>query len=470
MKHAWLWLCVVSPVVVAGAQNAPALDRTDPAAVAQAYVQACREGDLETALALLEPDERLRHEVRDFARSFTDEGGPGEKGLTAGDFMLELQFVPLSFPIDRTFVAAKTEGNESHVTFHANWPYDQEVVLARQEDGTWAVKFLDSIKATNKRDVSWIEDEMDLEPAPEGPPQQPPPGSPLERLAQAAMEYAGDHEGLLPPADRWVDELELYVLDRALLKNPDAPNLEYGYAMNREVGGQNIADLFGEVAADRLLFIENHTGERNAVTTPDGVAQIRSVREDLSINYITVQGVSDSLRQGQTYDQAREAARAALQQEEGPDVDWEHYSTCTSHLRTLVQAIRRYARQHGGLLPEAATWQDDIALVLLDMGDQGDMGQAQDPADLFRCPAAPDLNFAYALNEEIAGRNALELTGHDSIILLFESDLNRPNAAGSPERDMARNRHRFPGHAAPLFALVGYLGGSVGELEAAPAP
>jgi hypothetical protein len=55
-------------------------------------------------------------------------------------------------------------------------------------------------------------------------------------------EYAHEHGEALPPAGRWVDEIELYVLDRSLFRSPGAPEQECGYAMTAAAGGWAIED------------------------------------------------------------------------------------------------------------------------------------------------------------------------------------------------------------------------------------
>jgi hypothetical protein len=406
---------------------------------------------------------------------FNQDGAPGQHDLTLGDFVTELQFMPLAFSIDRAFAGAKTEGDTTTATFRANWALDQQIVLAREPDGTWAVKLFDSIKATTKRDVSWIAQEFGARDG--GPPAleqaardagafmeaSGPSATVLMRLYQAAMEYAGEHDGRLPPAEKWVDELELYLLDRSLLKNPEAPDLQFGYAMNVELGGADISAMFGEQgnAAEPLLFIESDAGTRSAVVTPDGVARLKSPRADGTIDFVTAAGRAGALKEGTTFAQAQIGAPAA--DEPADNAPWEQYSACTQHLMALVQAIRRYARQHAGMLPALDTWQDDIAMLVLDADQRLDMGPGEDPGNVYRCHAAPDLDFAYAINVDIAGKNALDVTGQDSIILLFESDLNQPNASGSPDRDMALGRHRLPDR--DPVSLVGYLSGRVDEFR-----
>jgi prepilin-type processing-associated H-X9-DG protein len=65
----------------------------------------------------------------------------------------------------------------------------------------------------------------------------------LEELAEAALAYADDHDGVLPRADTWVQDLQPYLESAELLKCPRAPDLVIGYAMNRALSGDRLADI-----------------------------------------------------------------------------------------------------------------------------------------------------------------------------------------------------------------------------------
>ena len=480
-------------------QEAAPVDRTNPEEVARAYVQACKEGNVAAAVELLEPDEKLLDNVREFANSFNEEGGPGGQGITPGDFLLELQLTPLAFSGERTEAAFTKDGDQARMVFHVAHAFDEEIVLTRQPDGTWVVKLFDSVRATTKREASWLEAELGTAPEAEqevapvqaevqrlratiaaGPQPQSyyaPDTDHLTRLWGATMEYARDHQNRLPAADRWVDELEVYLLDRALLRSPNAPDLPYGYAMNQDVGGREWTALWGDPPAprDALLFVELPSDRRNATLTGDGLATLEPLEGQDAILYVACSGQIGRAPKGMTFAESEQRrlqpdAMAETMEDGAQQFGW----ACQQHLMALAEALRRYARQHGGLLPAAATWQDDIAPILLQMEQDLPWIFGGDPAEVLTCPAVPDTKFAYAINEEVAGKNALDLPDHETTVLVYESNLNRPNAAGSPERDGITDRHTSIAGPGPTI-WVGYLSGGAGEIpvegpEERPAP
>lgn len=91
----------------------------------------------------------------------------------------------------------------------------------------------------------------------------------LKQLGLGAMMYAQDHDETLPDADRWMDQLEPYIENEALLKCPAALDLEYGYAMNAELSGQELADV--KSPADTVLFFDSTLDTRNASGTGDSL-------------------------------------------------------------------------------------------------------------------------------------------------------------------------------------------------------
>jgi len=96
-------------------------------------------------------------------------------------------------------------------------------------------------------------------------------------------------------------------------------------------------------------------------------------------------------------------------------------------------------------------WQDELALYLLEGGG----GE-----EVFTCPVAPDVDIAYALNRDLAGKQATELTGHDRLVLFFESDLNAPNAVGAPAADMPEQARHFREWDGEPGNNIVYLNGS----------
>ena len=416
------------------------LDRTDPVAVANAYVEACRSGDLEAALALVAPDDPLRKAM---AEAVEEMGGQmAEQGFTLQGFLTEFLFMPMKLDFTVQPGASQTEGDVATVHVNRSLPIDQQLLLHRTPDGTWQVQLVASIKATTGRDRSFLE----MQTAGGGGGGGPDIWSSYQRLRtlyEAFEEYARDHGNRYPPAGKWTDEIGPYVLDREAFKCPAAPDLEHGYAMNIAAGEQPIPNDWQERQKLLLLF-EWPGGQRNASAMPEGLATIKSFRPDGSIAIMDATGNARSLREGMTFAQMTEAEQQS--------------STCYDHLRKLAAAARRYARDNGGMLPAAESWQDDLAPYLLDEPDAD---------ELCHCPAAPDLEYAYAINEEIAGKNATELTGHGTIVLFFESDLNVPQAAGSPEREAPTDGRHLDQWSGRRQNHVAHLDGNVGS-EPAP--
>ncbi len=623
-----LVLIVVTVMVgaVAPAQDAAEIDMTDPAAVVQAYLRACRDGDDKTVMSLILPDEAKLPQLREMAAA-SEEQRRGIPDFV--NYLGELLLLPIGVEWDRELGAGATEGGEARFPFKTAAVFEGTVVLARQEDGTWRVKLIDSLRASARGGESALA--ANLTGSPRGAPGQDSSAWESQRnlreLAQAMVQYAGDHNNTLPPANRWVDELERYVLDPSRFKSPTKPDLEYGYAMNDELSGKTLPDDWSERRAMVVLF-EWLGGERNAHAAAGDLSTLKSPREDGTIVIATADGDATILQPGQSLAERFEAEQATstcsgnLQQlvraarkfavdHDGllPSADtWEsdlapyidpvtvrqddrqdewrsreklralykafqEYAkdhgalpeadrwtdeiepylldpvafkcpalpdlahgyamneelsgqalpagwqarqatlllsewtggernahatplqlaqadpprpsgirvvmaasgqavslpndmtfeeliqadglaqTCRDHLAKLVAALRKYVREHEGGLPAAETWQEDLALYLLEIGD---------PGDLFTCPAAPELDFAYAYNEEIAGKRVAELPEGGRAIVFFESDLNVPNAhAPAPKTGGGPPRHMGSWNdAGGVFAQLAYLDGS----------
>jgi hypothetical protein len=437
-KAAPFLLVSLLAVGVAHAQEPPPVDMTDPQAVAEAYVKACLDGDLETALALMAPDDPLRQFARAFIGEFRRD--MEAEGYTLNQFMTEFLFMPMKLGFDYQLLDTQRQDGQAQVTLRRTFGLDQRLQLAKVEDGTWRVKVLDSVKATTGVERSFLAREIGGGAGPDVYRSR----SNLAKLQQTMQEYAQEHDQRLPPADRWVDEIEPYLLDRSALKCPAAPDLEYGYAMNAEASEADITDR--GALRDMPLLFEWPSGERNAIALPEELAVAESLRPDGSIACASGDGSTYVLPKGMTFADVRAAEQLS--------------SECSGHLMRLAQAARKYARDHDGLLPSAENWQDELALYLLEAGG----GE-----EIFMCPAAPDLDIAYAINRELAGKRATELTDHDRLILFFESDLNVPNAAGTPEADMPKQaRHLREWDGDPGNNIV-YLSGS-GTLQAALQP
>ena len=71
-------------------------------------------------------------------------------------------------------------------------------------------------------------------------------GRNLNKLYIATFEYADDHGGRYPAADRWVDELLPYLDDPSVLRCPaDRTTGRCSYAMNRRLSGVEMDQVGG---------------------------------------------------------------------------------------------------------------------------------------------------------------------------------------------------------------------------------
>ncbi|MFO7947138.1 MAG: hypothetical protein R6V19_10005 [Armatimonadota bacterium] len=84
----------------------------------------------------------------------------------------------------------------------------------------------------------------------------------LRQLGRAALIYAQEHDGTLPDADSWMDQLEEYVNDDSVLQCPAAQDVKYGYAMNERLDGVNVEDINN--LAHTVLFFASTLDTRNA--------------------------------------------------------------------------------------------------------------------------------------------------------------------------------------------------------------
>jgi hypothetical protein len=114
---------------------------------------------------------------------------------------------------------------------------------------------------------------------------------------------------------------------------------------------------------------------------------------------------------------------------------------CSENLRELQWALGYYADAHGGRLPSADKWCDQLLPYVKDRS-------------VFVCPAARNQVCSYALNRKVAGMRFADLEGsaNAKLIVLFESDAGW-NATGGQELLPIIPRHQpYPENARPLPA------------------
>ena len=91
----------------------------------------------------------------------------------------------------------------------------------------------------------------------------------LKQITTAAYMYAKDHDDTLPDADKWVDQVMVYLENAELFSCP-ASDLEYAYAMNGALSGVKMEDI--EKPSEVVIFFESNLGVRNAHGNADDAA------------------------------------------------------------------------------------------------------------------------------------------------------------------------------------------------------
>jgi prepilin-type processing-associated H-X9-DG protein len=137
-------------------------------------------------------------------------------------------------------------------------------------------------------------------------------------------------------------------------------------------------------------------------------------------------------------------------------------TTCKSNLKQLSAALLLYAADHDDRLP-ARAWTDAIqSYIPPRVGDRSDptLGRRlRCPSDIVGSPAP-----SYAVNSSTCGRKAVNSPA--SVVLLFESNLHRRNAAGGRETVARPARHPLAG--SPDGNVYAFLDGHVKWLREAP--
>ena len=448
-----LLMAVALPVA---AQDAPEVDLTDPAAVARAYMTACREGDAAAVLSLLDPEDAALPMLKEMAEQLARQPDEVPRFAT---MMREYLFLPMGMDWAVEMGDSAGEGDEAHVAFDASMTLQGQLVLGRQEDGTWRVKLLDSLRASAPDGKSFMAEQIAREgrQASGGPGAQHQSRQNMQALSQALIKYSGEHAGRLPPAETWMDELEDYLLDHSVFECPSDEDKPFGYAMNEALSGAKLPDDW-EVRRDIILLAEWPGAGRNAhVLLPPGI-ELTSPWDGGVVVVATADGQVTFLQAGQTLASVRTAERAV--------------DTCRDHLQELVRAARKYALDHKGILPAADTWEDDLAAYIepervnrggrrtdrasrenlqalykafdeyADDHDQTwpDATQWVDEIapylldlDLLKCPALPDNEYGYAMNAELSEQRVpQDWRVRQRTVLLFEWASGEKNAHATP--------------------------------------
>jgi len=106
-----------------------------------------------------------------------------------------------------------------------------------------------------------------------------------------------------------------------------------------------------------------------------------------------------------------------------------------SNLRQIGLVVVVYAQEHGGRLPDADRWVDEIAPTLAHGGEKALRSLLWDQA------TPPTQPYGYAFNRSLSGVNLATLKDPSQVVMVFESTLDRRNAADTGQSVPSPGRH-----------------------------
>ncbi len=446
MARALVLLCACIAVGGALAQDAPvpnAVDRADPQAVVRAYVDACRAGDVEAALALVVGDDGLKASLREMS------GERGQVRAALGlDFeamLTEIGLTPAMGKRDLQIVDAQAADETATVTARETTPRESRFVLVKDAEGKWGIDFEATAKATTGAEKSYIvwQGEMRARARAEagaqggGQPRAPDywqRRNALQALASRLTEMA-QANGKFPAAETWTDDVIAYCLDPAVVEPPQEWGGKYGFALNASIAGEPLPNDWHQRQSMVILYETQGTGSNLSGDPDEAVA---ALPEDSD-------GVIVAFADGNVFLVPRDMTVQAMAQ------SWELGEMCQRRVSVLCRALLAYARDHEGMLPAAEEWCDAIGLYVRpeDMGPEA-----------FVCPGALDLDYGYAINVDLAGKDIRQLRNHSRYCLILPAAEGVRNEARQvPEKvDMGRHTQRWG--EGGLGVTVGLLSGS----------
>lgn len=137
---------------------------------------------------------------------------------------------------------------------------------------------------------------------------------------------------------------------------------------------------------------------------------------------------------------------AVMRGRDGSDRD----RACAGNLHALCLAVRMYALDSGGALPDADRWADQLAGVYLD--SEAILKCSEDSTQA-RC--------SYGISRALSGRKLDEIRDASRVVLLYETGHPGENPSGGPG-DVASPPRHGRGN------LYVFLDGSVRKLEEPP--
>lgn len=235
MRFVGLALCVMA--MTAALAQAPEPDLKDPAAVGRAYLEACERWELEAGARLLTKPTQAGRAKATFPYYYENI----IKEMLCLPWLQRVRYVPAEPAII---------GDECRIPVVVTYSMPQTLVLRKQPDGTWKVDLRETVLATTGEvDATLVRTEQEdcL--------------SNLKQMGLAILQYAQDHDEVLPHADKWCEEIFPYMKNDQLFICPERPDLECGYAFNAALSGLPLGAI-AEPAQTIILF-DSDQGRKN---------------------------------------------------------------------------------------------------------------------------------------------------------------------------------------------------------------
>jgi hypothetical protein len=103
---------------------------------------------------------------------------------------------------------------------------------------------------------------------------------------------------------------------------------------------------------------------------------------------------------------------------------------CISNVKNLALAAQMWSWDHGGRLPNAATWADDFKSYL------------PDRADVLKCAGDQSgARCSYAMNAALSGKVLEDIADPESTVLFYETARPGDNPSGGPDDVVTPARH-----------------------------
>jgi len=411
----------------------PTVDLTDAAAVVRAYTDACTRGDVEAALALTTLDKEMQGGVQAVVA--------GVKQMAGGHLptmVSELVLLPLGVAEGYAVEGARVEGDATHVSVTLTHSQQLTFVLEEQEDGTWRVDLERSILATTRQPASLLMSEAEQQRAQAADAAS----GRIDWRVREALLHAGKHviryareTGRYPKAESWMDDVEAHCMVLGAFDVSDVLPEKYGLAMNAGISGLPYDENWPARRKIVGLFTSSDTS-RNASADPD---------LELSATDEGIEGIGMWL-----------ASEEVVTVPHGMSVDEvvlsvDDQEVSRRRVEAILQALLSYARDNGAKLPPADSWCDMVLLYA---------PAGQEAEELFWCPATPQLDCAWAINQDLAGQDIRHVPDHDQQVLLFPAEAGDRDEARAVPAVVEHGRYLAPWSEGPRLAVrVGMLNG-----------